>query len=236
MKHYSVGLEKRDRVNHAVGGGFPEGSVVLVEGPTGAGKSVLVQRFTYGLAEEDTRVGVASTGLSADDYVQQMHSLSYDVVRHLLSGRVRYFHARVDGDRRLVRRLLRPSPLWRGEVVVVDGFGALVRNDPDFGDLLGTGEEDRAVERVGGRLRQATDAGKVVVLTVDPAAVTDRAMRPLRSLSDVYLELVSETVGQEIRRKALVRRFAGMKEPVDDSIGFAVQQGRGVVIESRTIA
>jgi flagellar protein FlaH len=75
-----------------------------------------------------------------------------------------------------------------------------------------------------------------VVLTVDPGRLTERALRPLRSAADVYLELRSEAVGQEIRKKALVRRFAGMKRPVDDTVAFSVQQGRGVVIESRTIA
>jgi flagellar protein FlaH len=34
----------------------------------------------------------------------------------------------------------------------------------------------------------------------------------------------------------VVRRFAGMASPVDDTIGFSVEQGRGITIESRTIA
>jgi flagellar protein FlaH len=92
------------------------------------------------------------------------------------------------------------------------------------------------MERVVNRLDTALAADKVVLLTVDPDSVTERALRPLRSAADVYFELQSETVGNEIRKKALVHRFAGMRNPVDDTIGFSVQQGRGVVIESRTIA
>jgi flagellar protein FlaH len=236
VNHLSIGLEARDRVNHAIGGGFPEGSLVLVEGATGAGKSVLTSRIVFGLCEEGTRVGLASTQLSARDYVEQMASLSYDVVEHLLAGRLRYFHVPTAGDRPLLRRLLRRSSLWDGQFVAVDGFGSLCRNDPGFAALLGTGREDRAMEGVVAELDAALAADKVVLLTVDPAAMTERALRPLRSAADVYVELRSETVGQELRKKALVRRFAGMKRPVDDTIGFSVQQGRGLVIESRTIA
>jgi flagellar protein FlaH len=86
------------------------------------------------------------------------------------------------------------------------------------------------------RLDAALEAGRLVVLTVDPATMTERALQPVRSAADVLFELQSDVVGQEIRKKALVRRFAGMKRPVDDTISFSVQQGRGLVIESRTIA
>ncbi|MFC7177017.1 ATPase domain-containing protein [Halosegnis marinus] len=236
MNHLSIGLESRDRVNHAVGGGFPEGSLVLVEGGTGAGKSVLASRFAYGLAEEGTRVTVVATDATAREYVDQMHSLSYDVVEHLLAERLRYYHAPVDGDRPLLAPLTETGGVWTGDALVADGFGRLCRNDPRFGPVLGSGDEDRAMQRFLGRLDRPLAAGKVAVVTVDPATLTERALRPLRGAADVYLELHSEAVGQEIRKKALVRRFAGMKQPVDDTIGFSVQQGRGIVIESRTIA
>jgi flagellar protein FlaH len=236
MNHLSIGLESRDRVNNAIGGGFPEGSLVLLEGGHGAGKSVLTSRFVYGLCEEGTDVSLASTQRSAREYIPQMHSLSYDVVGHLLGNRLQYFRIPTDGDRRLLDRFLEPGTLWASRVVAVDGFGALCRNDRDLGAVLGSGDEDRAMERVVSRLDAALTTGKVVFVTVDLGTVTERLLEPLRSAADVYFELQSETVGQEIRRKALVRRFAGMRSPVDDTIGFSVQQGRGVVVESRTVA
>jgi flagellar protein FlaH len=236
VNYLSVGLEARDRVDRAIGGGFPESSLVLIEGGTGAGKSVLTQRFVYGLCAEGTTVGLASTQLSTAEFVDQMHSLSYGVVDQLLDGRLRYFQVPTDGDRSLLDRLVEPSGLWDARVVAVDGFGTLCRNDRQFSDVLGSGDEDRAMERIVTRLDAALAAGKIVLLTVDPATLTERALRPLRSAADVYLELQSEAVGNNIRKKALVRRFAGMKTPVGDTIGFSVQQGRGLVIESRTIA
>lgn len=236
MNHLSVGLEARDRVNHAIGGGFPDESLVLVEGGTGAGKSVLTSRFAYGFCEEETTVGLASTQSSAKEYLKQMYTLSYGVTDHLLDDRLRYFQVPAGGKRPLLNRFLEPGVLWDARVIAVDGFGSLCRNDRRFSTLLGSGLEDQAMERIVAKLDKALTAGKIIILTIDPGEVTDQALRPLRSAADVYLELQSETVGQEIRKKALVRRFAGMKRPVDDTIGFSIQQGRGVVIESRTIA
>ena len=236
MNYLSIGLEARDRVNHAIGGGFPEGSLVLIEGETGAGKSALTSRIVYGLCEEETTVGLVSTQLSAREHIRQMHSLSYDVIDHLLDNLLQYFYAPTDGDRSLLNRFLEPSVLWDAQTIIVDEFGSLCRNDCSFATLLDSGTEDQAMERIVSRLDTALAADKVVLLTVNPKEITDRSLRPLRSAADIYLELQSETVGQEIRKKALVRRFSGMKRPVDDTIGFSVQQGRGVVIESRTIA
>lgn len=238
MSHYSLGLGERDRVDHAFGGGLPEASVALLEGPDGAGKSVLTQRMAYGMAEEGTPVAVVSTELTAREYIEQMNSLSYDVVRHLLAERIAFFHADVDtaGERELLARLAAPSPLWNADVVIVDGFDAILRNDPAFDAVAERGDEDHAMQEFVSFLRRATATDRTVVLTVNPAAVTERALRPLRDVADVYLQLETKTVGQEIRNQAVVRRFAGMKEPVDDTIGFAVQQGRGIVIESRTVA
>ncbi|WP_435194302.1 ATPase domain-containing protein [Natronomonas sp. EA1] len=236
MSHYSLGLTSRDRVNHAFGGGLPSGAIVLLQGPDGSGKSVWTQRMAYGLAEEGTTVGVTSTDLTASDFLEQMHSISYGVTDHLLSDRIRFFHADVQAHPDLLDRLLTPSPLWRRDVVIVDGFGALCRNDAGFAAATSRGREDRAMGAAVSTLRTAAATGTVVVVTVNPGFVSEDALQPLRGAADVLLELRTKPVGNELRREALVRRFAGMKAPVDDTIGFAVQQGRGVVIESRTIA
>lgn len=241
MTAYSLGLTDRDRVNSAFGGGLPTSSIVLLEGPDGAGKSVLTQRAVYGMVESGHSVAHVSTELTVAAFVEQMASLSYDVVSHLLDERLLFLHAPVDTygpDRQ--RDLLEPfqsaTVLWRADVIVVDGFGALLRNDPEFAERMAADEADRAMERFVRFLRQVTATGRTVVLTVDPVDVDGGGLSPLRRSADVYLTLETETVGQEIRRQAVVNRFAGMGSQVDDTIGFAVQQGRGLTIETRTVA
>ncbi|WP_226004258.1 ATPase domain-containing protein [Natrinema salinisoli] len=240
-EYHSIGLTGRDRVNNAIGGGIPAGSIMLIEGQDGAGKSAISQRFSYGLATEDAYVTYVSTELKSWEFVQQMNSLSYDVVDLLLDEQLLFLHANVDThnegkERQLLGRLTSAQTLWKADVVFVDTLSALLRNDPNYEAGSKDGEEDHVIQRLVTFLRQVTMRDKSVVLTVDPTSVRDDALRPLRNVADIYFQIETNTVGQEIRRKILVRRFQNMKSPVDDSIGFSVQQGRGVSIVSRTVA
>ncbi|WP_435361469.1 ATPase domain-containing protein [Haloarchaeobius sp. DFWS5] len=239
--YFSLGLTDADRVNHAFGGGIPEGSIVLIEGVDGAGKSVLSQRMTYGMASEDAYVSYVSTELAASEFIKQMHSLSYDIVDPLLTGKVLFLNVDVDThrgeeQRELLSQLTKPSLLWQGDVVVVDAFSAFLRNDPTFDAITSEGDEDHKMETVLTFLQQMTQQGKSVVLTVDPEAVTEKALMPIRSVADVFLQIETKTVGQDTRRTIRVRRYANMRDPVDDAIGFNVQQGRGMTIVNRTVA
>lgn len=241
---YSLGLRSRDRVDQAFGGGFPAGSVVLLEGGHGVGKSVLVQRFTHGMATEGTDVSYLSTEGGAADFLAQMDSLSYGAVDHLLEERVLFLSADLDthepggeaavGTRDLLSRLAAAETLWRADVIVIDGFDALLRNDPRFDAVAAAG--DHAMQSFVGFLERAVGGSKTVILTVNDEGVADRDLRPLRDAADVYLRLDARTVGQNVRRSVTVTRFAEMRDPVDDTVGFAVQQGRGIVIENRTVA
>lgn len=245
---YSLGLRSRDRVDQAFGGGFPAGSVVLLEGGHGVGKSVLVQRFTHGMATEGTRVSHVSTDGGAADFLAQMASLSYDAVDHLLEERVLFLSADLDthrpaadadaavGDRQLLGRLAAAETLWRADVIVIDGLDALLRNDPRFDAVAAAGDGDHAMQSFVAFLERVVSGSKTVILTVNGEGVADRDLRPLRDAAGVYLRLDARAVGREVRRSVVVERFAEMRDPVDDTVGFAVRQGRGIVIESRTVA
>src|SRR6056297_2147555 len=124
---YSLGMEDHDRLNKELGGGIPGGSIVLIEGDYGAGKSAMSQRFTYGLCEEGHSVTLVSTELTVRGFIDQMHSLSYDMEEHLL-----FFHADVDtgksalrstgnvddedGNRKqLLKRLMEAEKMWQAD-------------------------------------------------------------------------------------------------------------------------
>ena len=138
----SLGLEDHDRLNKELGGGIPRGSIVLMEGDYGAGKSAISQRMTYGFCEEETTVSMLSTELTVGGFLDQMNSLSYDVVDHLLDERLLFLHADLDtggvlsgegdDDSRmdLLTRLMDAEVMWTADVVIIDTFDAILRNDP----------------------------------------------------------------------------------------------------------
>jgi len=243
---HSLGLEDHDRLNKELGGGIPPGSILLVEGDYGAGKSAMSQRFSYGLTQEGTSVTYLSTELTVRGFIDQMHSLSYDVVRPILNEDLLFLHADFDtggtfsegdGERKeLLRRLMEAEVMWKPEVIIIDTFDAILRNDPTFESLIRQNEERQAALEIISFFRELTSRGKIVVLTVDPSTLDEEAIGPFRAIADVFLQLEMIEVGNDVRRQIAVKRFAGMGEQVGDSIGFSVRSGTGIVIESRSVA
>ncbi|RDI70757.1 ATPase domain-containing protein [Halopelagius longus] len=246
--HFPLGLGQHDRLEKELGGGLPKGAIVLIEGDYGAGKSVLSQRFTYGFCQEDIVTTLVSTELGVRGFLDQMHSLSYDVVKPLLNEEVLFLQAEIDASgaltggsaeqerKQLLRRLMDADTLWDGDVIIIDTFDAILRNDPQFEALVRQNEERQAALEIISFFRDLTTKGKTIVLTVDPSTVDDEAIGPFRSIADVFLELEMVEVGNDVRRNIFVKRFAGMGEQVGDRVGFSVRSGIGIVIESRSVA
>ncbi len=244
----SLGLDDHDRLNKELGGGIPHGSIVLMEGDYGAGKSAISQRFSYGFCQTGASVTMLSTELTVSGFIDQMHSLSYDVVKPLLNEQLLFLHADIDsagaltgsgGDgerKKLLKRLMEAETMWDPDVIIIDTFDAILRNDPTFEALVRQNEERQAALEIISFFRDIISSGKIIVLTVDPSAVDDEAIGPFRSIADVYLELQMIEVGNDIRRQVQVKRFAGMGEQVGDTIGYSVRSGTGIVIESRSVA
>jgi flagellar protein FlaH len=244
---FSLGLQQHDRLEKELGGGIPQGAIVLIEGDYGAGKSVLSQRFTYGFCQEDVVTTLISTELGVRGFLDQMHSLSYDVVKHLLDEEILFLQAKIDAAgtltggqskerKQLLRRLMDADALWEGDVIIIDTFDAILRNDPQFEALVRQNEERQAALEIISFFRELTTKNKTIVLTVDPSTVDDDAIGPFRSIADVYLELEMVEVGNDVRRNIFVKRFAGMGQQVGDRVGFSVRSGIGIVIESRSVA
>ncbi|MDG5775549.1 ATPase domain-containing protein [Haloarculaceae archaeon H-GB1-1] len=244
----SLGLEDHDRLNKELGGGIPPGSIVLVEGDYGAGKSAMSQRFSYGLCEEGHTVTYLSTELTVGSFIDQMHSLSYDMVEHMLDESILFLHADIgdsntfsggdeDQDRKeLLKRLMEADVMWESDFIIIDTFDAILRNDPKFEALVRQNEERQAALEIISYFRDIISRGKSVMLTVDPTTLNEDAISPFRAIADVFIELEMIEVGNDVRRQISVLRFAGMGEQVGDTIGYSVRSGTGIVIESRSVA
>jgi len=245
---FSLGLDDHDRLNKELGGGIPPGSIILVEGDYGAGKSAMSQRFAYGLCEEGHEVTYLSTELTIGSFLDQMHSLSYDMVNHILDEDLLFLHADIgesnaltggndDNERKdLLKRLMEAEVMWDGDVIIIDTFDAILRNDPKFEALVRQNEERQAALEVISFFREVISQGKCIMLTVDPSTLDEEAIGPFRAIADVFLELDMVEVGNDVRRQVNVLRFAGMGEQVGDTIGYSVRSGTGIVIESRSVA
>jgi len=236
---YSIDLEHMDRVNEKLGGGLPEGAIVLIEGQYGSGKSALSQRFSYGLCEAGYRVTFISTELKVTRFLTQMHSLGYKKIEnHLLNENLLFLHAdlgKFKGKRELMKRMSESPVIWKADVIFMDTFDAILRNDATFETLVKQDQGRGAALSIISFFRDMIGKGKTIVLTVDVTNLSEEVVSPFRSVADVYLDIEMIEVGSEVRRSINVNRFAGMGEQVGDKIGFSVRGGIGIVIEARSV-
>jgi flagellar protein FlaH len=126
--------------------------------------------------------------------------------------------------------------MWESDLIIIDTFDAILRNDPKFEALVRQNEERQAALEIISYFRDVISRGKSIMLTVDPTTLNEDAISPFRAIADVFLELEMVEVGNDVRRQISVLRFAGMGEQVGDTIGYSVRSGTGIVIESRSVA
>lgn len=236
---YSIDLENIDRVKEKLGGGLPEGCIVLLEGNYGGGKSALSQRIAYGLCQAGHTVTYISTELRVNRFLDQMNALGYNKIESiLLQEKMLFLHAdlgKFRGKRDLLKNMMESKVMWKAEVIIIDTFDAILRNDSSFENMITKGEGSDAALSIISFLRDMIGRGKTIIITVDPANVSEEVINPFRSVADVYFYIEMMEVGSEIRRSINVNRHAGGGDKLDDKIGFSVRPGVGIVIESRSI-
>ena len=121
---------ERDELAGRLGGGLPQGSLCLVEGEGGSGKSVLTQRIAYGLLEHGHRTVFVSSEFSTPAFLDQMQSLGYPVMDAFADGRLLFVPTNPllghsVSSRERLPRLLAARHLLRQPVVIVDVFSML---------------------------------------------------------------------------------------------------------------
>ncbi|MCD4806170.1 MAG: ATPase [Methanococcoides sp.] len=226
---YSFEIQS-DELNDKLGGGFPKGSLVVIEGGSGGGKSTICQRITYGLIEKDTSVTFISTQLTTKGYINQMYSLNYAIASHLLKGRLLYIpvmplvqsaKSRID----FIERLMGAKELFEKDVIVIDTISSLIKYSANT---------EKSLELIS-FFKKLNGMGKVIILTIEPSELGEDIASMFRSSCDVYMTLKSKALGAEVKRKVVVNKFTGAKGPVGQMIGFRIEPKVGLVVEIASV-
>jgi flagellar protein FlaH len=214
---------ERDEFNIKMGGGIPRGSLMLVEGQEGSGRSVLCQRLCYGFLSNGHSVTYISTEMTVKDFIDQMYSLDYRIADHLLARKLLYIpvypligetKARYD----FLARLMDSLPLYENDIIIIDSLSSLIQYSmDDSGCLL-----------LLGFLKKIASRGKSVILTVGEE---DKDVNPLRLASDIYLALKTKVSADGMQRMIQTKRFIRARNRVQDVIIFRIEPMVGLVIE-----
>lgn len=225
MVLYSFALD-RDEINQMLGGGFPKGALVVIDGQTGSGKSALSQRFAFGLLDNKNTVTYISTQLTTKNFIRQMNSLDYPIGLKLLKGELLYIPVypllkeskpRID----FIQRLMGAEVIFEKDVIIIDTLSALIR--------YGT-EAEKSLQLIS-FFKKLTGMQKTIILTMDSTELPPNINTEFKDAAEILLTLKIRQLGTDIRRTVIINKYARPEVQISSMFGFKVEAKSGVMID-----
>ena len=215
-----------NEIDKKMGGGIPVGSLVLLEGQSDAGKSVLSQHFTHGALQSRMSMAYYSTENTVKSLMTQMSSLSLDVTDYFLCDRLRVYPLEIGAveenqTRRAFQGLIDhfDSLPERFTLAILDSLTGLVAHS-----------DDRAIIDFFAGCKQLCDKGRTIIAVVHSYAFDDRMLIRVRSLCDAHLVLKMEQVGERLIKILEVAKVRNADQSTGNIISFDVEPGMGMKI------
>lgn len=225
MAGYSFLLD-RDELNQMLGGGFPKGALVMIDGTNGSGKSALCQRFAFGLLDNKHTVTYTSTQLTTKNFIRQMNSLDYPIGIKLLKGELLYipvFPLLKESKPRIdfIERLMDAEGIFEKDIIIIDTLSALIRYSP---------EAEKSLKLIS-FFKKLTGVQKTIILTMDSTELNPAIVTEFKDAAEILITLKTRQLGSEIRRTAVINKYARPEIQVGSMFGFKVEAKAGVLID-----
>lgn len=222
-----------DQLHQNLGGSFPRGSLMMVEGPDTTGKSALMQRLTHGFLRNNVSVTYISTELTVKDFIDQMYSLNYPIAHELIQRQLVFFPVytivhEVVGREDFLEKLMNSPSLYRTDVTIIDCFSSLVR--------MSIGGPGGGPINVLGFFKKLAAMDKFIIFTIEPTALPPDVINMFRTDVGIYLSLALETVAGSSVRVVQIRRFLNALGPLIENFAFRVEPNVGFVLEITAVS
>ncbi len=229
MRLFSVQIPN-DEFHKKLGGGIPAGTIGLIKGEHGSGKSVICQRMTYGLLRNDVTVTYVSTQLTTVEFINQMNSLGYDVTRYIISRRLLFIPVYPLIQEPLKRmdfseRLMSAKELFENDVIIIDCFTTLVRADID----------PDSVVKLMGFFKRLASLDKAIILTALDE-LEKEVMDEIESACSFVAETIVKKFGTELKNIMLIKKYNMAASVYSKQITFRVEPKIGLVVEIAAVA
>lgn len=230
MRFFSVQLA-RDEFHKRIGGGFPAGSIVLIEGAHGTGKSVLCQRIAYGLLQNNLRVTYISTQMSTYEFINQMTSMDYRISRELISGNLLYIPvypliSKNIKRENFIEKLIQSKPFYEKDVVIIDSLSTIILNDASREN----------VEDLMAFFKRIAGVDKVIIFTINPGEIPEDVLKEIKLASTAILKLELKLFGGDIKNVINVVRYNFAQVNFQKVTVFRVEPKIGMVVEITSIS
>jgi flagellar protein FlaH len=210
-------------IDKKIGGGLPLRSLTMIEGQSDAGKSVLVQQFSWGTLHSGLRIDMYTTENTTSSLFRQMRSLALEIDDFFLVGRINVYPVpnsfTEEQSHRIFVKLLEHISKSRADVVIVDSLTAFVTHasEPETLDFFS-------------RAKELCDDGRSLILTIHSYASTEQLLTRLRSMCDAHLRLRVEEVGTQLVKVLEVSKVRGAAKSTGNIVAFDVEPNLGMRI------
>lgn len=219
-----------DSLADSMGSRLPNRSLYIVQGDVGSGKSLMGQRLSFGLAENDVKVLVITTELTTRGWIEQMESIGYGVTEFIRTGQLMVFSRFGTIAEALpnigIQQVLESEAVSKADIVIIDSASSLM---PD-------GLDDHGRFKMMQNLRRITSEGRSIMLCVDEKEMDSKLLHTLRSSSEIVLDMKTAMIGGEIKRNIVVTRYLRAAGPVQSSIGWRVEPSMGFIVDITAVS
>jgi len=219
-RHQAAISSHNMELDSKMGGGLPAGSLTLIEGGSGSGKSVLSQQILWGALQDGFSVSLFTSENSVNSMVTQMAKLDLDILDFLLLGRCRVYpmalaRLGVNASKELLSVMQQQRDR---DVVVIDSLTSAVIHSTENAPILRFFEECQHI----------CATGISIIVTLHAQGVSDDLLNPIRSMCDANLKLRSEQDGNRMVKLLEVAKVRGADSGTGAIVGFDVEPGWGM--------
>ncbi len=222
----------RDDLSSKLGGGLAKGSITVIKGVDGAGKSVFAQRFCFGFLEHDLKVSFISSELSTRDFIKQMNSLEYNILSHLLKRKLLFipvFPITVQFKKKedLLKRLVASSHLFKSDVIIIDSLNALVESKKiTESDILSFTTF----------LKRIIGIGKTIIINVDPSTISKKVTENLEEIASNLVALETRVFQTDVKNVAVIKRWSRAEQEISKVIAYRVEPRIGIIVDISAVS
>ncbi len=215
-----------DELHRRLGGGIPSGSIMLIEGDRGTGKSIFSQRLLYGFLRNNHTASYISSQYTTPEFINQMESLGYSIITDLIRRRLIFVSVYpllvgVSKREKFLTRFLSESRIWDRDVVIIDSISSL---------LPATLNEDE-LRRLADHIKKLSSLGKVIMLTVNPNDIDGDILRILEEISTILVRLQVKVFGGDLKNSATIVKYNNAMGIFQKIIPFRVEPRVGFIVE-----
>lgn len=227
----NAGISGVQDIAEALGGGLKENSLVIIEGESGTGKSVLSQHIAYGILQgRGAKVAYYSTEYNTFDLMDRMAAMGLDVDGDVVTDRLRVFRV---GTGPVVRDAFQALRRLVNHLAgLPEEFGVVFFDSPSW---FMTHADPMTKINFLITCKQFCDAGRTIVLVVDSHVFEKRSLARAYAVSDYYLRLrnydtMLETGQMELRivKRLLVSKLGGVHRQGAEEVKFEIRPRVGI--------